>query len=224
MKEFQIIRFTADKRRYLPASMPRESWMGDEYVKHTDIDIELGQSRYGGPVIDLPEGFVHPLGLRFAAQLDLAKFSPFDRTGLLPQTGQLIFFADIISENGIVFYVDVSNDKLIRHIFEHDDNFFYGVLIDGIFSEVEKWEERFSKTDNEWDDFTGSEKSKIFGIYTHCQLGKDEIEEVTFSDKVLLLQVGEDGFNGEGVFSVLIPKSDLENRNFESCEFTWGQS
>ena len=32
------------------------------------------------------------------------------------------------------------------------------------------------------------------------------------------------GFNDEGVFSVLIPKEDLRNRNFENCEFSWAQT
>lgn len=69
---FDIISFTADKRRYFPASMNKESWMSEEYVKHTDIEIKLGQSRYGGPIVDLPENVKHPVGLRFVAQLDLA--------------------------------------------------------------------------------------------------------------------------------------------------------
>ncbi|WP_414713014.1 hypothetical protein [Sphingobacterium sp. UBA6645] len=38
------------------------------------------------------------------------------------------------------------------------------------------------------------------------------------------MQIGENGFNDEGVFSVLIPKKDLKNLNFDNCEFVWAQS
>ena len=235
-RKFDIIRFTADSKPYYPASMARESWMPDTYVKHTDIAIPLGHSRYGGPVIDLPEGIGHPEGLQFAAQLDLAKFSPFDKTGLLPKTGQLIFFADILNDTGKVIYADVPNDSLIRIIKEHEDNFFLGILIDKIFADEEMFSERFREAEDEWDKeqadkdgkvwdyFAGSNKSKIFGIYTHCQYGQEKIEEITFSDKLLLLQVGENEFNNEGVFSVLISTKDLLDRNFDNCEFAWGQS
>ena len=234
--KFDIISFTADNKQYYPASMKKESWMPDSYVKHTDIEIPLGHSRYGGPVIDLPNGIEHPEGLRFAAQLDLAKLSPFDKTGLLPKTGQLIFFADILNDTGKVIYADVTNNSLVRLIREHEDNFFLGVLVEKIFADVEVFSDRFRDAEDEWerehanedgklwDDFAGSDKSKMFGIYTHCQYGQEEIEEITFSDKLLLLQVGENGFNDEGVFSVLISRQDLINKNFDNCEFAWGQS
>ena len=235
-KIFDIISFTADNKQYYPASMTKESWMPDTYVKHTDIEIPIGHSRYGGPVIDLPRGIEHPEGFRFAGQLDLANFSTLDRTGLLPKTGQLLFFADILSHTGKVIYADVANDNLIRIISEHEDNFFLGVLVDRIFADEESFSDRFREAEDEWDkkhakkdgklwdDFAGSDKSKIFGIYTHCQYGQEEIVQITFSDKLLLLQVGENGFNDEGVFSVLINREDLANRNFANCEFAWGQS
>jgi uncharacterized protein YwqG len=234
--KFDIISFTADNKQYYPASMTKESWMPDTYVKHTDIKIPIGHSRYGGPVIDLPKGIEHPKGLQFAGQLDLAKFSPFDKTGLLPKTGQLIFFADILNDKGKVIYADVPNDSLIRKINEHDDNFFLGVLVNKVFSDEEVFSDRFREAEDEWDKehanedgkiwdvFAGSDKSKIFGIYTHCQFGQEEIEKITFSDKLLLLQVGENGFNDEGVFCVLIDRQDLINKNFDNCEFAWGQS
>ncbi len=235
-KTFDIISFTADSRQYYPASVAKETWMPDSYVKHTDIEIPLGHSRYGGTVIDLPKGIEHPKNLRFAGQLDLAKFSPFDKPGLLPKTGQLIFFVDILTDTGKVIYADVTNDSLIRTFNEHEDNFFLGVLVDKIFADEELFSDRFREAESDWDKehanedgkiwdyFAGSDKSKIFGIYTHCQYKQQEIEEITFSDKILLLQVGENGFNDEGVFSVLISRHDLMNKNFDNCEFSWGQS
>ncbi|MBE8715535.1 DUF1963 domain-containing protein [Sphingobacterium hungaricum] len=231
---FEIIRFTADKRQYYPASMEHESWMPENYVKHTEIEIPLGHSRYGGPVVDLPNGVEYPQDLQFAGQLDLSKFSAFDKSGLLPKTGQLIFFADLMEEKGKVIYADVPNEKLVRITREHEDNFYSGVLVDQIIAETETLEERFKEPEYDdedvdedgqvWDYFLGTEKSKIFGIYTHCQYSQEEIEEITFSDTILLLQIGENGFNDDGVFSVTIPKEDLKNLNFENCKFEWGQS
>ena len=74
-----------------------------------------------------------------------------------------------------------------------------------------------------WDCFVGGKKSKVYGIYTHCQYDMDRIMDITHSDRVLLLQIGED-FTDEGIFSVLIPREDLRRRRFDDCEFEWGQS
>lgn len=238
--KFDIIAFTAKNERYFPAFMKKEAWMDDTYFKHTEIEIPLGHSRYGGPVVDLPENVTHPEGLRFAAQVDLTKVSVFDKTELLPKTGQLFIFADILTDSGKVIYSDTPNEKLRRQIIEHDDNFWDGVLIDTIASATESWGERFREPEDEWerdhlqhllneegrlwDDFAGGDQSKMFGIFTHCQLGKEKVEEITFSDKIILLQIGENGFNDEGVFSVLISKKDLAERNFDTCEFYWSQS
>ncbi|MDR0661388.1 MAG: DUF1963 domain-containing protein [Prevotellaceae bacterium] len=235
-KIFEIIRFTADAKRYYPASMEKMSFMGNEYIKYTEIEIPLGKSRYGGTVFDLPKGVEPPEGLRFTAQLDLAEFSPFDKSGLLPKSGQPIIFSDIKNDTGKIIYADISNEELVRHTIEHNDNFWDGVLIDKIFAETETFAERFVEPEDEEDEeytnedglmwvyFEGSEKSKIFGIYTNCQYYQDEIEEIMSSNKVVLLQVGEAGFNTEGVFSVLIDKNDLKNKAFDSCELIWIQS
>lgn len=235
-QEFNIISLSPGRKRYFPASMEKEDWMGDEYVKFTELDIPLGHSRYGGPVVDLPSDIQPPEGLRFACQLDLAEISKYDYAGLLPQKGQLFFFAEIMVPTGKVIYSPESNENLYRHIFEHDDNFWDGVLIDRIWADKESWTERFIKAEDDWDrenmntegfvwdGFAGSDKSKLFGIFTHCQLGQSEIEEITNSEKRLLLQIGENGFNDEGVLSVLIPEKDLEKLNFDNCEFHWGQT
>jgi hypothetical protein len=238
-KIFEIISFTADSKFYYAASMDKASFMDENWVKHTDIEIDFGQSRYGGPVFDLPPNVQPPSGFLFAAQLDLSKFSPFDKSGLLPKTGQLIFFSSIrnaAGEIGKVIYADVPNDHLIRHVIEHEDDFFTGKLIDKIFADTETLQERYYVPEDEWGKqhlnedgknwgyFEGSERSKIFGILTHCQYDEEQILEQAFSNKTVLLQIGENGFNDEGVFSVLIDKDDLKNKRFDNCEFLWGQS
>lgn len=98
-----------------------------------------------------------------------------------------------------------------------------------IYADTETLEERFRELEDEdeeeetiedvkiWDYFLGSDKSKIFGIYTHCQYEQKEIEEITFSDKILLLQIGENGFSNEGIFSVTIQREDLKKLNFDNC-------
>lgn len=229
--EFDIIRFgTTNSNFYYGASieMPQELIDSGEYVKHTEVTIPLGHSRYGGPIVDLPENIHLPLGLNFAAQLDLQVFSQFDKLGQLPKTGQLIFFADIRRDIGKVIYSDIPNNELHRRIIEHDDDFFSGKLINQVYTDTESFSERFisemDKGVETWDDFAGSEKSKMYGIFTHCQYSQKEIEDITFSDNLLLLQVGENGFNDEGVFSVTIPKEDLKNKVFDNCKFYWGQS
>lgn len=228
---FHIIRFAPQGPRYYGASIEL-GWQPEpgEYVKHTEVDMPLGHSRYGGPVVDLPPGVAHPAGLRFAAQLDLGQVASHDTSGLLPTTGQLYFFADLLSDQGRVLYADVSNDQLIRTIQEHEDHFFEGRLIGSFRAETETLAERYGPDEDDdeedwpgWNDFAGSQKSKLFGIYTHCQLSEDEIKEITFSDDVLLVQVGED-FNDEGVFSVLINREALRRRDFSGCRFAWGQS
>lgn len=229
--ELDIIRFgTTNSKFYYGASieMPQILIESGEYIKHTEVIVPLGHSRYGGPIVDLPENVEFPPDLHFVAQLDLQVFSQFDKLGLLPRTGQLIFFADIRRDIGKVIYADISNNKLHRRIRVHEEDFFSGKLIDQVYADTESFSERFvSEIPNDvktWDDFAGSEKSKLFGIFTHCQYTEKEIEDITFSDHLLLLQVGENGFNDEGVFSVLIPKDDLGNKVFDNCKFYWGQS
>jgi hypothetical protein len=235
---FDIIEFTGQHRQYYGDSiqLPHVLLASGNYVKASEVPIPLGHSRYGGPVVDLPPGVDYPAHLRFAAQLDLACFSPHDKFGLLPKTGQLFFFADIVGETGKVIYADVPNDQLVRVVQEHEDNFFLGVLIDQVFASTETLQSRYRDPDDAeeaedatedgklWDYFAGSEKSKIFGIYTHCQLEEEDILEILDSNKILLLQIGEGGFNDEGVFSVLVDREDLAKKDFSNCSFAWGQS
>ena len=158
------------------------------------------------------------------------------RQGLLPRTGQLLFFADIMTEAGQVFYTEVPNDQLVRVVREHEEDFFAGVLIDHAFATTESLASRYREPEDEeevseanaegrvWDYFAGSERSKIFGIYTNCQFEEAGVLAIVESDHILLLQVGEGTFNDEGVFSVLIPEEALKKRDFTACSFTWAQS
>src|SRR5262249_51603523 len=147
--------------------------------------------------------------------------SEFDPFGLLPKRGQLYFFADIRNDRGKAIFTDVRNDDLVRKIVDHREDFFRGTLIADAWKETETLDERFREPEDEsekeyaeenglvWDCFAGTKKSKIFGIYTHCQYDMDQVMQITRSDKVLLLQIGED-FNDDGVFSVLIRREDLQ--------------
>jgi len=214
-----IITFAADARHYAPTNTS----LFDGEVYYTEIEIPLGHSRYGGPVIDLPPGIEHPRDLHFAAQLDLSVFSPFDVTGLLPKTGQLLFFADIRRAAGLVIHADFPNSDLVRTVVEHEMDFYSGVLITNVRPGSERWDDRFDER-GRWDGFSGSESSKLFGAPVHCQWSREEVEAILLSGKQVLLQIGENGFNDEGVFSVFIDQNDLAKRNFSRCEFTWGQT
>ncbi|WP_281232973.1 DUF1963 domain-containing protein [Flavobacterium gelatinilyticum] len=235
---FDIIELRPATKHYYGDSLKMPEILLEDglLVKAGTLDIPLGHSRYGGPIADLPKDFEYPKDLRFAAQLDLKQIAPQDVSGLLPKTGHLFFFADIIEDKGLVVYANIDNNELVRVVKDHDDNFFEGVLIKEAFASTEKLSSRYREPEDEyeeedaneegilWDFFEGSETSKIFGIFTHCQMQEEQILEVVNSNKVVLLQIGENGFNDEGVFSVLIDKDDLKALNFSNCEFHWGQS
>ena len=90
-KTYNIIQFTGQNRRYYGDSvvMSEAVLARGNYMKMSEMDIPLGQSRYGGPLVDLPPGETYPDRLLFAAQLDLSVFSLHDSSGLLPTTGRL---------------------------------------------------------------------------------------------------------------------------------------
>ncbi|MEO0585179.1 MAG: DUF1963 domain-containing protein [Bacteroidota bacterium] len=238
--EFEIIRLIAGEKRYYPTSVDLGILDDGNYIKHDEIDIPLGKSRYGGPIIDLPPDIAHPEGLRFVCQLDLGEISKHDKRDLLPKTGQLIIFCDIMTEKGKIYYANILNEDLKRTIVEHEDNFWDGVIIEEVKAETEKLEDRYRLPEDEeeeeefeeylneegkfWDEFTGTDVSKIFGIFTHCQWGEEEIKQKISENKTVLVQFGNNGFNTGGVFSVWIDTEDLKHLNFDNCEYHWGQS
>jgi len=206
-----------------------------------EVAIPLGQSRYGGPVVDLPKNMIYPEGLLFVASLDLAEFSKFDTYELLPKKGQLYFFWSPDEGKQETFYADIVNDELTRVIKEHGNNFYIGSTIENIQKGQERFSDRYCIDDEDeieeqegntewmynnlvWDSSAGSEKSKVFGVFTHCQYDPNDIAEKTYSDNVLLLQVGENSFNDEGVLSVMINKGDLKKLNFSNCIYEWAQT
>lgn len=234
-KSYAIIRFTGQDRQYYGDSVVVADAVlaSGNYIPLSLMDIPLGQSRYGGPVVDLPPGAAYPAELLFAAQLDLTLFSPHDTSGLLPKEGQLIFFADSYGWRGKMIYTHVPNKNLVRTVNEHDSMFFTGVLIDTVFADTESLSARYRAPEfddereetNEdgkiWDDYAEGKKSKLFGIYTNHQWEETDILEILESNEVLLLQVGKDMCGNTGIFSVLIDRDNLQNRNFDNCRFSW---
>lgn len=232
---YKIIRFTPASQRYYPKSLNCSRYMKEDDIDHTSVDFALGASRIGGPIVDLPESLDYPENMFFAAQLDLKKFSAFDPLDFLPKTGFLYFFIGNSGEHGKVLYANVEANQLTRIIREHDGWFFYGCLVNDIFNEKEDFRSRYryceagedldgyDEGDMLWDYHAGSEKSKIYGIYTHCQKHEETIKAITQEADVLLLQIGED-FTGEGVWSVQIDLVSLIHRRFHNCRFEWGQT
>jgi len=75
-----------------------------------------------------------------------------------------------------------------------------------------------------WDDVAGAKQSKMFGFFNHCQWSQEEVEEVIFSNKVVLVQFGEKGFTDTGVAMILIDNDALKKRDFNECKFYWSQT
>jgi uncharacterized protein YwqG len=193
--------------------------------------MPLGQSRIGGPIIDLPEGFEHPPGLFFIAQLDLAWLAPCAASEiLLPANhGFLYFFYNTFvakrerSEVGRVHYFPGTAQQLHRTVREHDDWFCAGMALVGWSEEDEVLEDRF-QPDGDWDSFSGMDKTKIGGYPSNPQWYEEDVAQtLAANSKQLLLQIGED-VTGEGCLCCFVDAVDLRQKCFDSCEFVWGQT
>ncbi|SDI46010.1 protein of unknown function [Desulfosporosinus hippei DSM 8344] len=201
-----------------------KSELESEYDDYKKIDIPIGISRIGGPVVDLPENLKYPEGYSFLAQIDLALFSKHDKLGLLPDRGYLYFFVKD-GDKGLVFYENVEKDKLKRINKEHEDWYFAGRIIGDIWFENELISSRYKIDDNGltvWDELAGEETSKIYGIFTNVQATENEIKKM-MKNKILLLQVGSD-FLGTGVQCVYIEEDNLRSMDFSQCIFDYSQT
>lgn len=103
-----------------------------------EVDIPIGQSKFGG-LPDLPSHFSFPTYhngyLSFLAQLNLLEAKLFDGENLLPNTGILYFFYDVVNQpwgfdkddNGCfkVFYFDGDVKELTRTAYpEETEDYF----------------------------------------------------------------------------------------------------
>jgi hypothetical protein len=139
-----------------------------QYDNYLDIDIPIGCSIIGGPIVDLPPDIEYPEGYNFMAQLNCSKIKPYDKIGLLPENGFLYFFVNDYGDDGLVFYTQKNIHSLRRIIKEHMNSFFYGKTIKEYKFETETIKERYKMDNGEnvWDYFKGEEISKIYGIYS----------------------------------------------------------
>lgn len=223
--DYKCIRFTPEPITYCS----KACIISESDKEYKEVNIPLGKSRIGGPVVDLPTYITYPEELFFAAQINLKEFQGCFFNNYLPKEGFLYVFTDEDCETGRVIYSNSKAENLKRVIKEHDKCFYSGNLINDIYIEEENIRERYDEEwaqEGEkigWNPFIGTEKSKLFGIYTNCQCEEDELKEELLEDKVVLLQIGED-FTEAGVFSVRVEKSDLERMDFSSCTFEWSQS
>jgi len=225
---YQIIRFVLSKRGY-EAKNNSEGF--DEYDNYLEADIPMGCSRFGGPVVDLPDEIKYPEGYFFTAQLNCSEIKPFDKIGLLPETGFIYFFIDHDLENCRVFYTSKNTQSLKRITKIHEDQYFMGKVIKKYKMETENIESRYIEEDDEdedeereWDYSAGIEKSKIYGIYTNCNASEEDvIEFMKDKSKIILLQIGED-YMDEGCQSIIINKNDLIKKDFSKCTVEYNQS
>jgi transposase len=172
---------------------------GHFYEKASEApEIPLGQSRIGGPIIDLPEGFEHPENMFFVAQLDLAWLSPCDKAELLPEKGFLFFFYNFLLEKddfrqlARIHFFPGTVEQLRRTVREHQSWFWRGTTLVGCTAEEEDRQDRY-KPDGRWDYFAGMKKTKINGYPSNPQWSEREVARALDSDsKMVLLQVGED--------------------------------
>jgi uncharacterized protein YwqG len=215
-------------RKYFPnATLQEEREKDDqEYDDYLKRDIPIGQSRIGGPIVDLPSDIKYPPNYYFLCQLNCSEIEPFDLLGLLPEQGFLYFFIRHPGNDGVVLYTDKGKECLRRVVKEHLEWAFAGQLIDTPTIEKEAFESRFRMEDGhrEWDYFAGDEMTKIYGIYSNCQVEmEDVVDRMNDSNRIQLLQIGSD-FMGEGAHCISIEKDDLSKKDFSKCIFEYNQS
>ena len=191
----------------------------------------LGQSRLGGPVIDLPKGSSRRRTSSFVTQLDLAWLAPSvnGRCWLPEDHGFLFFFYNLfVEQNGVrqvalVHYFSGTARQLRRVVREHSGWFWRGMSLVGWCDGVEFMKDRY-RPDGRWDYFAGMKQSKIGGYPSNPQWQVEDVEQSLAGDgRLLLLQVGED-VTGGGCLCYFIEEADHFQRRFDHCEAVWGQT
>lgn len=176
--------------------------------------FSIGESRVLSKYIDIPNDLEYPTELEFLAQINLNDISKYDKTDLLPKTGNLYFFQGPLIDGtyyecGKVIYSD--NNNLIRkNVFVYNEDM---LLELGIYNIKIKQDTYLEDNDSE---------SKVFGIYSDPQLDENDILKVS-NKYLVLLQLGWDIY-GEGVITFLITKEDLINKNFSKVIYTYSQT
>jgi uncharacterized protein YwqG len=197
-----------------------------DYDNYLDMNIPIGCSIIGGPIVDLPPDIEYPVGYSFMAQLNCSKIKRYDKYGLLPENGFLYFFVNNYGDEGKVFYTQKNEEGLKRIIKEHTNSFFYGKTVEEYREETETIETRYKMDNGEkvWDYFKGDEMSKIYGIYSNCQFSREEIiKTMENENQIVLLQIGSD-FLDEGCQNVFININDIKNKDFNKCIFEYNCS
>lgn len=183
--------------------------------------VALGQSRIGGPIVDLPPGVDYPAGMNFVAQIDLSQIAKHDPQRRLPKTGHLYFFygfnprAGDTTPRSLVFYSDAPTSQLRRTVREHQESFWRGKTVGNFAAEQESLADRVD-AEGQYDYFAGMDKTKLFGVHANCQRDGSEVGSMLASGAVLLFQSGEDT-SGYGSLAYFIGPDELASRDFSQC-------
>lgn len=201
-----------------------EVWNTYFLERHSPV-IKMGQTRFWGPIVDLPSNINYPDWMFFVALINLYDLSESYPDHLLPKVWFLYFFVWDDWESGKVIYSQSKVWSLERFVKEHDGWYFEWMLISWFELWNELLEDRYEIIDGEkqWDEFIWSELTKIWWIPTNCQKEESEIISKLNSEDFLLLQIWED-ITWEWVQSIFINKEDLKNNNFDNCTFEWSQT
>lgn len=152
LKEYNLVHKKEDLLKITASSIGMVKELVDE------VDIPIGHSKFGG-LPDLPAHFSFPKYhngyLSFLAQLNLREASPFDKENLLPKTGILYFFYDVVDQPwGFdkedkncfkVLYFDGDVKELTRTPYpEKTEDYFQLPVFKAMFNELLSFPEEFS--------------------------------------------------------------------------------
>ncbi len=194
-------------------------------------NLNIGENLIGGCIVDLPPELSSPSNLSFVAQLNLNEISKLDESGKLPIEGFLYFFYGVDEvtreEKALVHYYDGCVESLSRYVTEHNEQFSTSTTVACFSIAKDDISELFTIDDVDglltWNWFYGMNETKLLGIHSNPQLSENEMKDQLKSNKILLLQIGEN-YTHEGTLSFFIDKDDLAKRKFHNCEAVWAQT